>query len=62
MLNANLYQKNKLNVVGVFAIENNFDNDYVFTSLNTAQKILKKDMMISGYEIKVKNLLLFMTL
>lgn len=56
MLNANLYQKNKLNVVGVFAIENNFDNDYVFTSLNTAQKILKKDMMISGYEIKVKNI------
>ena len=42
MLNANLYQKNKLNVVGVFAIENNFDNDYIFTSLNTAQKILKK--------------------
>ena len=42
MLNANLYQKNKLSVVGVFAIENNFDNDYVFTSLNTAQKILKK--------------------
>ena len=53
MLNANLYQKNKLNVVGVFAIENNFDNDYVFTSLNTAQKILKKDMMISGYEIQL---------
>ena len=55
MLNQKIYEKNKLNVVGVFAIENNFDNDYVFTSLNTAQKILKKDMMISGYEIQLND-------
>ena len=55
MLNQNIYEKNNLNVVGVFAIENDFDNNYIFTSLKNAQKILKKDMMISGYEIKLND-------
>ena len=56
MLNSKIYQKNKLNVVGVFAIENNFDSNYIFTSLKTAQSIFKKENMISGYEIKLKDI------
>ena len=56
MLNSKIYQKNKLNVVGVFAIENNFDSNYIFTSLATAQNIFNKKNMISGYEIKLKNI------
>ena len=56
MLNSKIYQKNKLNVVGVFAIENNFDSNYIFTSLETAQNIFNKKNMISGYEIKLKNI------
>ncbi len=56
MLNSKVYQKNKLNVVGVFAIENNFDSNYIFTSLKTAQNIFKKQNMISGYEIKLKEI------
>ncbi|MFL2990346.1 MAG: ABC transporter permease [Cytophagales bacterium] len=56
MLNSKIYQKNKLNVVGVFAIENNFDSNYIFTSLSTAQNIFNKENMISGYEIKLKDI------
>ncbi len=56
MLNSKIYQKNKLNVVGVFAIENNFDSNYIFTSLATAQNIFNKKNMTSGYEIKLKNI------
>ena len=56
MLNSKIYQKNKLNVVGVFAIENNFDSNYIFTSLSTAQNIFNKEDMISGYEIKLKDI------
>ena len=56
MLNSKIYQKNKLNIVGVFAIENNFDSNYIFTSLSTAQNIFNKENMISGYEIKLKDI------
>ena len=56
MLNSKIYQKNKLNVVGVFAIENNFDSNYIFTSLSTAQNIFNKENIISGYEIKLKDI------
>ena len=45
MLNSKIYQKNKLNVVGVFAIENNFDSNYIFTSLSTAQNIFNKEIL-----------------
>jgi len=39
ILNTGLYESKSLKTSGVFAIENNFDNNFIFTSLDFAQQI-----------------------
>ena len=41
---------------GVFAIENSFDNNYVFSSLSFAQKLFNNTNKVSSYEVKLKNI------
>ena len=47
--------KEGIKVSGIFAIENSFDNEYVFSSLKGfAQRLFKNDK-ISSYEVKLKD-------
>ena len=55
LLNKSLYESKSLKTSGVFAIENNFDNNFIFTSLEFAQKLFNKKDKVSSYEIKVNN-------
>ena len=55
LLNTGLYESKSLKTSGVFAIENNFDNNFIFTSLDFAQKLFNKKDKVSSYEIKVNN-------
>ena len=49
----NVYSQKSIKTAGVFAIENGFDNGYVFTSLEFAQELFDKKNKISSYEIKL---------
>ena len=53
-LKSNFFYKEGIKVSGVFAIENSFDNEYVFSSLKFAQRLFKNDK-ISSYEVKLKD-------
>ena len=53
-IRSNFFYKEGIKVSGVFAIENSFDNEYVFSSLKFAQKLFKNDK-ISSYEVKLKD-------
>ena len=53
-LKSNFFYKEGIKVSGVFAIENSFDNEYVFSSLKSAQRLFKNDK-ISSYEVKLKD-------
>ena len=50
----NFFYKEGIKVSGIFAIENIFYNDYVFSSLKFAQRLFKNDK-ISSYEVKLKD-------
>ena len=52
-INSSLYNSKSLKTSGVFAIENNFDNNFIFTSLEFAQNLFNKTNYISSYEIKL---------
>ena len=52
-INNSLYKSKSLKTSGVFAIENNFDNNFIFTSLEFAQNLFNKKNYVSYYEIKV---------
>ena len=53
-LKSNFFYKEGIKVSGIFAIENSFDNEYVFSSLKFAQRLFKNDK-ISSYEVKLKD-------
>ena len=53
-LRSDFFYKEGIKVSGVFAIENSFDNEYVFSSLKFAQRLFKNDK-ISSYEVKLKD-------
>ena len=53
VINNSLYETQSLKISGVFAIENNFDNNFIFTSLEFAQTLFNKKNYLSSYEIKV---------
>ncbi len=53
LLQQNLFNQKNLKVAGVFAIENSFDNSYVFSSLLFAQDLFNKKNMVSSYEVKL---------
>ncbi len=52
----NLFNDENIKVSGVFAIENSFDNNYVFSSLSFAQKLFNNTNKVSSYEVKLKNI------
>ena len=55
MLQKDFFTVKNIKVSGVFAIENNFDCNYVFSSLAFAQNLFDSKNKISSYEIKIKD-------
>ena len=55
MLQKDFFTVKNIKVSGVFAIENNFDYNYVFSSLEFAQNLFDSKNKISSYEIKIKD-------
>ena len=55
ILRNNVYSQKSIKTAGVFAIENGFDNGFVFTSLEFAQELFDKNNKLSSYEIKLYN-------
>jgi lipoprotein-releasing system permease protein len=51
---AQLFNTGKVLPGGVFAIQNEFDNQYVFISLSLMQEIMQTGNMISGIELKAR--------
>ena len=55
MLQKDFFTVKNIKVSGVFAIENNFDYNYVFSSLEFAQNLFDSKNKISSYEIRIKD-------
>ncbi len=55
MLQKDFFTVENIKVSGIFAIENNFDYNYVFSSLEFAQNLFDSKNKISSYEIKIKD-------
>lgn len=49
------FKRRSLKPSGVFSIQQDYDNKYVFVSLPFLQELINKPDQISGYEIHVKN-------
>ncbi|MEP7267938.1 MAG: ABC transporter permease [Saprospiraceae bacterium] len=49
------FKKRSLNPVGVFSVQQDYDNKYVYVDLQFMQDLVGKERQITGFEIRLKN-------